>query len=498
MEKKQDAAECSRQAACEAEMAQRQRTTRQSELDMLAEQQRDALAALQKLHEWIVQAPANVVNKAVLLFHHLHGVPDSRCEPHQGQAQNGAAQSATAQSVAAQNAAESHAACMSPPSDSLPSMPRPAPAHASADPIHLPAFGQAEPAACSGTAAWKLHLSHQPDLSAQLRSAGTQPQAHGAVHGMRDPRGHKGASTVVGSASRASVETARMLSFSDSESEPDELDAPASSLLHLSSQPRSQAQSATQLFARKLALKVLRAWQALRLAALEARVLADAIAGSSCMLRALRRWRHATARRAEWRRGAVQRADALRERMLASWVIHAWQAVVMDRRAVLHKFLLLRCAHSRRLQLAALAGLWMHAQRRRWHRAALCTMRQRAAARWLRAWQRVARGGKRARTLALLFVGARTQRVLEGCLAAWRARAARRRACEAAAASCVRRRARAQLRAAFAHWRALWACAALLRRVFAAAERAWEGLLQVGRLLSSNAIVGTRSGAQAG
>lgn len=472
MDRKQQAAHAAAEARCAAESATQRRSARMNELHACVNQQKATLAALQNLHEQIVQAPANVVNTAVVLFQRL-----------EARGASSALRRFRAGADLQQAAGDDTFAVPHTSVSSISSMPRNGNiSDCESNPTGMGELSSQASTEASSGACFRhqnngyTYIPCTTDLARMHHSAGE-------ILGQAGEHDHCHAPHHVYNTSCAtdSVSLGCALSFSEDSSESDTEDyepAPCT-LLSQGTVVHSQGRLASQLYMRKLALGVLRSWSTLRLAALDAELAADAFCRMICTARALKKWFLTTVHLAQWREQCLQSAAALRRRMVISWVLHAWQSFVMDQREILHKFLVIRCAHSRRLQLAALAGLWMHASNKRSQRAALCAARQRAARKMLRGWRSRVLFQKHLLERVLEFVAVRAQRLLHRCLLSWQDRTKRKRKHRVLLESCAKARAQRHRSAAFTCWCQHLDKKALLQRVFMRAEQAWEGALAV-------------------
>lgn len=468
MDRKQEAVHTVAEARCAAESAPQRHSARMNELHACVDQQKAALASLQGLHERIVQAPAKVVNKAVVLFHWLQAGGISAAAM-QGNFQVGTDLQAAVCSAALHVPTSS--------ASSLSSMPRNGRILSfEPQPGGIDNFVETPSDAC---------YTHQIDgFSSVSGTTYAGKVFHSVVdsvsrQGAFDPYHAKQSNNTCCRTESVSLGPALSFSEDSSESDPEDYESGPCKLLNQGILPPSQGRLASQLYMRKLALRVLRSWSTLRLDALDAKLAADAFCCMARTARALKKWCHVTVHLAQWREVRMQMAAAIRRRMVFSWVLHAWQSFVMDQHELLHKFLVVRCAHSRRLQLAALAGLWIHATKKRSQRAALCACRQRAARKLLRGWRGRVQLQKQLLERVLEFVAVCAQRLLHRCLHSWQERTKRRRKNRGILQACAKTRANRQCSAAFASWCQFLDNKALLQRVFKRAEKAWEEALQV-------------------
>lgn len=467
MDKKQQAVHTAAEAQRTAELVAQRRSARKNEMHACIDQQKVALASLQGLHEQIVHAPANVVNKAVLLYQRLQAGGFSAATVH-GQLHVGAEQQDVLR----------NAALHIPPSDtSVSSMPGNlrmgcGPDTAGAD---VCMFADME--------ARSIRQVHQndafSDVTCSIDTVRIDRLERLSQRDVFDP--YHAHQTQISCCPTEAVTFGPALSFSEdsSESDPEDYEPMPCSLLNQGALPHSQGRLASQLYMRKLALHVLHAWRTLRLAALDANLAADEFCCMARTARGLKRWWRITVHLAEWREERLHTSAAIRRRMVLSWVLHAWQSLVMDQHELLHKFLVIRCAHTRRLQLAALAGLWINATRHKSQRAAICAHRQRAARKVLRSWRSSVQVQRKLVERVLEFVAVTAQRLLHRCLQWWQQHTRRKRKNRVTLEVCAKKQAHKRCSAVFMCWTLFLDRKALLQRVFARAEKAWEAAFQV-------------------
>lgn len=462
LDKKQQAVHAAAEAQCAAEHAAQRHSARKNELHACVEQQKTALDSLQGLHEQIVQAPANVVNKAVVLYQLQAGGLSAATV--QGQIHAGSQQ---------QEALRAAAVRIPTSESSLSSMPLgfgPDPAGAQ-ECMH-----EDMEARCVWQASQNDGFS---SVTCSVDAGRINPSERLGTQDVFDPyHTHLTQHTCCPS---EAMSFGPALSFSEdsSESDPEDYEAMPCSLVHQDTVTHSQGRLASQLYMRKLALRVLHAWRALRLAALDTNLAAVALSRMARIARALRQWLHITVHLAEWREERLRTSASVRRRMVLSWVLHAWQSLVMDQHELLHNFLVIRCSHSRRLQLAALAGLWINATRNRTQRSAICAHRQRSARKVLRSWRSSVQVQRQLIERVLEFMALCAQRRLHRCLQWWNQRTRRKRRNRVIIEKCTKLRERKQCSAAFECWSQFLDRKALLQRVFARAEQFWEEALQV-------------------
>lgn len=463
LENKQKAARAAAEARCAAESATQRSCARVNELHACVSQQKAALAALQDLHERIVQAPADVVNRAVVAFQRLQARGCDNAFKHAHFPCDTVLQDVVADAEKFKGSAST-----------------------------VSSFSVGALAGCASVAGPQLERRAQHKDAYSVQDVDVQPCMPNmagfrrADHAFSESSGQADTfcsrRTDLMRHSWKPTETLPYepsLSISESESDWEDYEPAPCRLVPQGGMPYSQVRWASQLHMRKLALRALHAWSDLRLAALDAEAAASAFCRMACTAKALRRWYSITGRLAQWRTQQLQKAMDLRQRMMLSWVLHAWHSFVMDQHELLHKFLVLRCAHSRRLQLAALAALWIHASTKKAHRDALRACRQRVARKLLHAWRNRVLASQQRLERVLEFVATCAQRVLHRSFQFWRAHAHRKCRNRCILETCAQHRAHKQCRAAFACWAQQLRNRALLQRVFAHAEKAWEEVLQV-------------------
>lgn len=236
---------------------------------------------------------------------------------------------------------------------------------------------------------------------------------------------------------------------------------------------------AIQLAIRKRAVKTIHAWME---ACTNSKNLSRIAEQHHCMLllrRVLRYWNNSVSLIHKLRSEHVSLMMRRRAESVMARAFMMWQTMVIREKEMLHRFLTVRCAHARRLQLTAMQRLSDHALENRRKRGLIQIARGRAAGRILRMWLALVFEAQDMRAKALVVFVKCTHRHLRRLLQTWLAvivaKRQQRRALIEVAEKCRSR----QMGTAVQIWKARCADKALLSRVFSRAKYYWDVAIRV-------------------
>lgn len=394
------------------------RNARLLTLDMLTAKQHRLEVELERLQQAIVEAPAHVVNQAVVIFHQQNS--DESCANVQHRQQELLVADKADAAARRETAAAQHLTYIPPPG--LEHGPPPA----------------AEASACPGDALDRV--AHPLQLLSPL--------------------------------SADSVESGSLLGTEDCSSALWEM-------VHLSHAPRSRHDSATQFAARKLALHALMQWRQVSRDTLQLAELAGDLERRNCQRRVLLNWQRSVSELRVWREQQWCIAVRQQNRLAMARALYGWQVFAVQQHELLHRFLTIRCAHARRMQQTALSELWLHAACKRRARALVCTALMLTMRRWFRGWRVVVLQAQDMRGKALLLFATCAQRKLRQVLRTWQGVVVIKRNRRLLQQKLTRMHIQRCMGATMQMWWERCQRISLLRRVFGHAERAWERALQV-------------------